>query len=322
MKSEERHQLHTNDLEALANRAAPFFEQYGTQLVGGLCAVLILGAGIIWWNRSSSAENAAGWDAVSAHLTEDYVAGAAAAESYAAVADRYPGGAVAAWARTKEGEKHLNSGLRLAFTDRESAISDLKQARRAYSDVLQNPQATTAIRETASYGLAVTLESLAGMPLDEGETVTAEQAAEAYQKLLGEFPESVYQPVASRRIEVLRSGGGKEFYAWFGSQTPKPTDRPVPGDMGGGLPGGMPSGHPDIDSMPLPEIPADLQLPGGADAAGEGAGTGPALSVPGDNPAAPFPSPGATGDDAPQKPKTDKPDASSDRPIGMTENRP
>ena len=63
MKTEERHQLHTNDLEALANRAKPFLEQYGTQLIAGACAILLLVGGVVWWNSSSSAENAAGTEA-------------------------------------------------------------------------------------------------------------------------------------------------------------------------------------------------------------------------------------------------------------------
>lgn len=307
MKTEERHQLHTNDLEALANRAKPFLEQYGTQLIAGACGILLLVGGVAWWNSSSSAENAAGWNAISEHMTEDYVAGGATAEEYAAVADRYPGEAVAAWARTREAEKHLNSGLRLAFTDRESAISDLKQARRAWQETLKNPQAATSVRETASYGLAVTLESMAGMKLDEGETVTPEEAAVAFEKFLGEFPNSVYQEVAKRRIEALRSGGGKEFYAWFSSQNPKPTDMPQPGDMGGPMSpgGGLPMDHPDIDSMPLPEIPDDLKLPGSSTPAETPAG--PSLSIPGDNPAAPFP---------PAKPADEKPD--SEKPDGAT----
>jgi len=244
MKSEERHELQTNELDKLMKRATPFFEQYGSKILLGLCAaVLVLSVGV-YMVRSSTAGKSAGWtDLYSARSPEDF----------ANVADDYEGTDVGAWARLQESESYLRSGVRLAFTDRAAGNSDLNQAKEGFQKLLSDSSVPPVVRERALFGMARSLESTSGSD-------TAKAVA-AYEKFASEFPDSLYAPSAKKRKDVLETGGAKEFYAWFQEQTPEPSDRGGPMD---GFPGGQfPFGNGSSTDLPitLPPIPEGLKLP-------------------------------------------------------------
>lgn len=226
----------------------PFFEQYGNYILWAL-AVVILGAtgATVWW-RSASARAAAGW-------TE--LASAAAPADFARVADSFADSPVGAWARLREGESLLESGIRLMFEDRAAALADLTKARDSFEKLLNLPGTPGEIRMKGLYGLARTLETLS-----DGDTAPA---IAAYEKLLREFPGSVYEETARRQIAALKSDELKQFYAWFHAQNPKPPDRKEPQDGETSVRDPLSSTDSTSEAGVLPRIPPLLQLPPQAD---------------------------------------------------------
>jgi hypothetical protein len=154
---------------------------------------------------------------------------------------------ISIWARLAEGESELRDGVRLQFTDRKSADSELKKAGEAFDAVIMSGDAPASARERAFIGKARFLEATSDGAVDK--------ALEAYESFAKKYPESIYKQLVEERITALKSPSSKEFYAWFSKQNPKPEDRPKPRD-------GLPPGHPSIDSpnapIMLPPIPDEL----------------------------------------------------------------
>jgi hypothetical protein len=247
MKSEERHELKTNELGKLGIQAGRFIEAHLNQILLGLVVVLLGVAAWIWWERTRAA-GSEGWSQLLVATSPD---------NYADVADRFAGTNAGAWARLVEAESHLHNGVRLMFTDRDAAVRDLEDAADKFEGLLRNRNnAPAAVRERALFGLARAREALS-----DGNTGPA---IEAYERLLQEFPESVYARRATQRVEALKTGGSQEFYAWFHQQQPKPRDVSPPDD-------GLPPDHPPIpgqspaDMPTFPEIPDGLQFDAPAD---------------------------------------------------------
>jgi hypothetical protein len=184
--------------------------------------------GAIWYsyNRTSTGRNERAWARYSQART---------AQDFGDIADDFANTDVGAWARLGEGERLVESGISLMFTDRKGALGELKNADEAFRKVLAMKSATNAARERAAWGLAKSNEAQC-----DGDT---SQPVEAYQALLKEFPKSIYKAAAEERIESLGSASAKEFYAWFHKQNPKPPEIGKPKD-------GLPEGHPPID-LPL-----------------------------------------------------------------------
>jgi len=214
MKSEHRHDLKTNELGRWAAEVGQSYEKYLNQIIIGAVAVLLLVAGAIYLSRSSAASASAGWNEMAA---------AQSAEDFANIADKHQGTAVGAWARLKECEQHLGNGIQLAFTDRASALSDLKKAREGFEKVIDDPAASDDVKERALFGLGRCLETMSDR--------NTEQAIAAYQRLVDEYAYTAYKTAAENRIAALKTGGSQEFYSWFHEQNPKPADRPLPRDM-------------------------------------------------------------------------------------------
>lgn len=280
MKAEERHRLHQNELEEFAARVADGFERYGLTTLLALCVVGVIAAGSTWWIRSSAAKSAVAWT---------QLADARGAEDFAAVADKHPGTSAAQWSMLKRGELLLDTGIQLLFTDRETALSELKNAAEQFRSLLNSSPASPVLRERSLLGLARCEEATC-----DGDTTAA---LDAYRKLLTEFPESIYKDQAGRRIKSLETGGTKEFYAWFAKSNPKPPEPPRPRD--GGL----------LDSGDLPPLPSETPASNPADGTAEPAADSkpaPADASATEKPAAEKP--------AAEKPATEKPAAEATAP--------
>jgi hypothetical protein len=213
MKSEHRHELQTHELQKLTVRARPFLEVYGKILLGLAAALVVAVLVGIWWVSSSRAQGSVAWT----QLLE-----ARSAEDFASVADKHPGTPAASWAKLRAAEMHLESGVQLLFTNREAGLADLKAARESFEALVGQASLPQEIRERALFGLGRTLESLSTG--DTGEAVAV------YQRLVNEFPNSMFAGVTKRRIETLETGGAKEFYDWFAQQNPKPPEPAKPRD--------------------------------------------------------------------------------------------
>lgn len=214
---------HANALPNTPSPLVRWLDQYGNAATIVACVAMIGGA--IWYSysRTSSARSESAWAQYSQ---------ARSAEDFGNIADVYANTEVGAWARLGEGERLLESGLSLMFTDREAGLNELKKADEAFRKVLSNKSGPEAARERAAWGLAKSTETQC-----DGDTT---QAIEAYTALLNQFPKSIYKSSAEERIEALKSPDAKEFYAWFHKQKPQPPDRSKPKD-------GLPEGHPPID---------------------------------------------------------------------------
>ena len=227
---------HANALPNSTSPIVKWFDQYGNAATAVACVAMIGGA--IWFSyyRTSSGRSEAAWARYSQ---------ARSAEDFAGIAEDYASTDVGAWARLNEGERLLESGISLMFTNRAAGLLDLKKADEALRKVLSSKSALTITRERAQWGLAKSTET-------QSDADTS-KAVEAYEVFLKEFSKTTYRVAAEERIETLKSGRAKEFYAWFHKQNPKPPDRPKPKD-------GLPAGHPSIDDMSK-DLPEDGEKP-------------------------------------------------------------
>ncbi len=260
MKSEHRHELQRNDLGQIALQAKPWMEQHGMTLLGGVVVVLVAIVGWLVWSSQPPAD-AEAWNKLNTAQTVD---------DFGAIADKSPDTLAGAWARLRMAELNLEEGMMKAFTDRELALKDLKRAHEEFDQVLSGKVSLPeGARQRALLGLARCMEVTC-----DGAT---EPAIEVYQKLITDFPKTIYRSSVEERIKELKTGGAKEFYAWFHKQAPKPPDFSRPRDGHGGL-----------------DLPPGMQLP-------------PGLNFP--------PSPAKTGDKEPKGEGTAKPD-SDKKPEG------
>ena len=219
MKSEERHRLQVNELGRVVQTTGSVLERHATTIVAVVCGLMLVAAAVIWWSRQTTATNSAAWT-----LLEN----AKNVDDFGTIADTYKNTPAGDWAKLRGSESYLQSGAGNLFTDRDLANTDFKRAREGFEQLVAAIGTGPIIRERAVWGLARCLESTS-----DSDTT---KAIEAYQRLLNEFPETMYKPFAEERIASLKTGGTKEFYAWFSKQNPKPTDiHPKDGANTGGL---------------------------------------------------------------------------------------
>lgn len=207
MKSEERHQLLTNDLGVVTNKTASFLERHLGTAIAVVCAVLVFGGIGYWFTRSSEADNAAAWKELDEARTLD---------DFGKVVDRFKGKLPAQWAQLVYAEKTLQTALPLMFSNRELAVTDLKSARGDFEKLLQEKSAPAPIRERALWGIAQSLEATC-----EGDTA---KPVEAYEQLLKDYPTTMFKLVAEERVAALKRKDAAEFYTWFSKENPKPPE--------------------------------------------------------------------------------------------------
>jgi len=221
------------DIDDLSTKVVSFLQEHGKKIVIVAC---LAGAGIIVGEqikKSSENDRARVWSKF------------AEAEGAAGLGDfatDHQGTVAGTWARLLEAEQAFRDGVRLQFTDRKGAESELKRAGEAFDKVLTTANTPAVATERALIGKARLLETTS-----DGNF---EKALEAYNAFLQKYPESIYKDSVQERIDALKKPATKEFYAWFAKQDPKPTDRRKPAD-------GLPPGHPEIP-ITLPEIPDSL----------------------------------------------------------------
>ena len=206
-------QLQKTELGRMVQSTGSVLEKNATAIVVVVCTVLVVAAGGIWWIRQSTESSSAAWA-----LLES----AESVDDFGSISEKFSGEVPGQWAKLRESEAHQKSGTDVMFTDRELALADFKRAREGFEKLVDVAGVDPIIRERALWGLARSLEATS-----DGDTG---KASEAYQRLVTDFPETIYKPFAEERIASLKTGGTKEFYAWFAKQNPKPADiRPKDG---------------------------------------------------------------------------------------------
>jgi hypothetical protein len=224
MKSEHRHELKTNELERIASEWGHTAERYVQDnwmlLAVAVVAIAIGAGGLVYWRSSSGVAGQQGWrEFASANKASDF----------GNIADKFPGTAAGSWARLMEGEIELSSGVRSSFTDRAAGRSDLKKAQENFEKLIADKATPSDVMERALFGLARAKEALPDKNL--GPSKIDDAAIETYQRLLTEFPITIYKDYAESRIAALKTGTAQDFYAWFEQQNPKPADREMPKDL-------------------------------------------------------------------------------------------
>ncbi len=230
MKSEHRHELKTNELERIASEWGHTAEHYVQDnwmlLAVAVVAIAIGAGGLVYWRSSSGVAGQQGWrEFASANKASDF----------GNIADKFPGTAAGSWARLMEGEIELSSGVRSSFTDRAAGRSDLKKAQENFEKLIADKATPSDVMERALFGLARAKEALPDKNL--GPSKIDDAAIEIYQRLLTEFPITIYKDYAESRIAALKTGTAQDFYAWFEQQNPKPADREMPKDSDSALAG-------------------------------------------------------------------------------------
>lgn len=213
MDSEHRHELAENDLARILGGYREKVGSYLGPIVAGAIAVVAILVGTAIVRGQSAAATQQAWQELSS---------ANVADSFAEVAENYPGTEVAAWARVNEGRLFLREGIRESFQDRDAATKSLQSAKTAFTAALESPVAPPEARERALFGLATYEESVSGKD--------TKAAVAAYKKLIDEFPEAASRQYAESRIKVLESEAGQEFYAWFSEQNPQREEASSPLD--------------------------------------------------------------------------------------------
>src|SRR5580704_16547373 len=224
MKSEHRHELKTNELERIASEWGHTAEHYVQDnwmlLAAAVVAIAIGAGGLVYWRSSSGTAGQQGWREF---------ASANKASEFGNVADKFSGTAAGSWARLMEGEIELTSGIRSSFTDRAASRSDLKKAQENFEKLIADKATPSDVMERALFGLARAKEALPDKNL--GPSKVDDAAIETYQRLVTEFPISIYKDYAESRIAALKTGTAQDFYAWFEQKNPKPADREMPKDL-------------------------------------------------------------------------------------------
>lgn len=223
MKSEHRHDLHTNELgrvtEKVAQSLGGFFETYGNRIMIAVCTASVVAAGLIYYIRTSKFREANAWNELSTALSSSRKE-----SDFADIAERYSGTSAAHWAKLQEAEARLAQGIQYMFTNREAALLDLEKSRKELEKLVADRGLKSELRERALFALARCQETMS-----RGDTA---EAVATYEKVLKEFPNSIYKQLADERIAGLKSGGAQEFYAWFSKQNPKPAPARKPADRG------------------------------------------------------------------------------------------
>ena len=205
--------LQKTELGRMVQSTGSVLEQNATTIVAVVCTILVVAAGGIWWARQSTETSSAAWA-----LLES----AESVDDFGSISEKFANEIPGQWAKLRESEAHQKSGTDVMFTDRELALADFKRAREGFEKLVAAAGIDPIIRERALWGMARCLEVTS-----DADTA---KASDAYQRLVADFPETIYKPFAEERIASLKTGGTKEFYAWFSKQNPKPADiRPKDG---------------------------------------------------------------------------------------------
>lgn len=205
MKSQHRHELQTNELTRYADAAVAWFRTYGNHVMIVVCIVAVAASGFIYWKRTVGNREIEAWN-------EQAMATTPAQWQFVATDPALARTSAAPWAKILYADSKLTEGIKLAFTDRERGLRELNEAKSQYTELLDQASLPPVIRERALFGLARCQETLSNGSLDE--------PIATYEKLLREFPASVYKPSVEQRIRELNRPGAKEFYAWFAAQKP------------------------------------------------------------------------------------------------------
>ena len=298
MKTERRHELHTNALADWLGEQIERLRPYSRVAVGILLVIVVVLGLYTYLTTQSVAQTDKAWqryfqavDTLQQRGDPDPLTQLAQSSDFA----RTP---VGYWSALSLADHHLNEGINQLFNDRAAAMQSLREAINEYTQVATQTQ-IPLLAERATLGIARAYESVNDLA----------SARLAYEKLANESS-GAFSAEAQQRMQDLDQDSTKRFYDWFFAATPPRAP------LGGpGMPGQRPNfgSLPDEGSFTSPAADGDQLLSTPAEKKLESAGAGEekpaaALGADAESPSGEAPSQAAPDE---KQPKTD--DASSDR---------
>ena len=243
MKAERRHELETNSLADWIGHHLPWISTRANTILGllaaGLAAVVLLW---IVQGRTGRLE-ASAWDAFY---------GASFDNSLGAldeVAQQNAGTTAGSWAALMAADSALSTAVDLMLTDRQQAMTRVKESRDAYIKLLDtNPP--TEVAQRAKLGAAQADETAGDL----------KRAAQHYREIVETWPNTVASSVANARLAFVNQPSTAAFVEWFAEQGPM-RPKPAADPLGSGaVPGIAPpttSSSPAEPAIPNVEPPKD-----------------------------------------------------------------
>jgi hypothetical protein len=258
MKTARRHELQTNALADWLGKEYEGVRPYAKTLLAIVLAAVVLVAFYLISTRRSADAEAREWTryftALDSENPED-LADVAKAPDLA-------GTPVAYWANVLVADRAFSQGSALLFEDRTKANEELSKAVTHYKAAIGGSD--PLLRQRALFGLARAYESQPGKLQD---------ARAEYDKLIAQFPDSIYASLAKKRVADIDRDSTKEFYDWFAD-----AKLPEPPDASGGVPGEKPPFSLEgADDLSLPDLHEPLLGPANTP------GTSPGEDTPGND---------------------------------------
>ncbi|MBI2823630.1 MAG: hypothetical protein HYX69_02940 [Planctomycetia bacterium] len=246
MKTERRHELHTNTLANWLADRIDTLRPYSRLVAGVVLAVVVLAAAYAYFSSQSSQSRQQGWRAYFTALDKLRVLRDPQDMISLAQAPNYQRSDVGYWAQLGLADYYYGAGVDELFADRAAAGSSLRLAVTNYTQVATQTQ-FPLLAERASLGLARAYESMNEL----------EKARHYYELVISKWPEGAYAAEAKQRLDDLANDSTKRFYDWFFAQAPP---RQPPG--GPGTPGAKPGfgALPDEGTFAPPKSDSDRLL--------------------------------------------------------------
>jgi hypothetical protein len=234
MKSERRHELHTNMLADWLADASQRVKPYQN---GILAVVILVAAGVViatWQSHRSAANAAQAWDSLGPVLTGP------SQQNLERATKQFSNSPAGHWANVLAGDGLLANGAMAMFSSKASAQELLGNAVNQYQAALKGDPQQGWISERATFGAARGLESLGRL----------DEAAKLYANVLERWPNGMFKTEAADRLKEVQKPNVKWFYDQFAAFNPKPAPVEEPS---------LPQSRSHI-GQPTDNPPADLDL--------------------------------------------------------------
>ena len=245
MKTERRHELHTNALADWLGDQIERLRPYSRLAAAGVVAAVVALGLYGYLASQSSHRNEEGWKRFDVAYEALRQKGDAEDLVQLAQSSEFAGTSVGYWAALNLADFHLNEGINQLFSDRAAAAKSLRSAVDEYAQVSKQTQ-LPMLADRAVLGIARAYESLNEL----------DNARKHYEQLASKVS-GPFAVDAQQRLRDLGQDSTKRFYDWFFAATP-----PRQGLEGPGTPGMRPNfgSLPDEGSFKTPEAESDSLL--------------------------------------------------------------
>jgi hypothetical protein len=203
MKAEHRKELQTNFLADRMGRLMQGMKagpQSSGSVVIWVLTALTIGTIVAWYAASANSNRSPLWVRFEEDSAQHDL------EGLRSLANANPGTLPARAARMQRARISLQEGLASLYSSqRESAVSQVKQAKQLYADLAQECTDDPILAPQALMGAAKAEEALAGIPMsDDSESLgSVDKALEYYHRLTKNYPNSFLVKAAQERIDNL-----------------------------------------------------------------------------------------------------------------------